>query len=39
MKIQLLDLTVHDLVAGYHDDGDGGVVGYGGQARQDQILQ
>ncbi len=30
MKIELLDLTVRDLVAGYHDDGDGGVVGYGG---------
>lgn len=30
MKIQQLDLTVRDLVAGYHDDGDGGVVGYGG---------
>ena len=30
MKIQQLDLTVRDLVVGYHDDGDGGVVGYGG---------
>ena len=30
MKIQRLDLTVRDLVKGYHDDGDGGVVGYGG---------
>ncbi|MCY3915448.1 MAG: DUF262 domain-containing protein [Chloroflexi bacterium] len=30
MKIQQLDLTVRDLVAGYRDDGDGGVVGYGG---------
>ena len=30
MKIQLLDLNVRDLVAGYHDDGEGGVVGYGG---------
>jgi len=28
MKIQLLDLTVRDLVDGYFDDGD--VVGYGG---------
>ncbi|MDE2775003.1 MAG: DUF262 domain-containing protein [Chloroflexota bacterium] len=31
MKIQLLDLSVRDLVAGYHDDGEGGVVGYGGK--------
>ncbi len=32
MKIQLLtDLTVRDLVKGYHDDGEGGVVGYGGK--------
>ena len=31
MKIELLDLTVRDLVAGYHDDGDSGVVGYGGK--------
>ena len=31
MKIQQLDLTVRDLVAGYHDDGDGGVVGSGGK--------
>ena len=30
MNIQLLDITVRDLVAGYHDDGEGGVVGYGG---------
>ncbi|MDE2775976.1 MAG: DUF262 domain-containing protein [Chloroflexota bacterium] len=30
MKIQQLDLTVRDLVAGYRDDGAGGVVGYGG---------
>ncbi len=30
MKIQQLDLTVRDLVKGYRDDGDGGVVGYGG---------
>ncbi|MCY4008179.1 MAG: DUF262 domain-containing protein [Anaerolineaceae bacterium] len=30
MKIELLDLTVRDLVAGYRDDGEGGVVGYGG---------
>lgn len=31
MKIQQLDLTVRELVAGYFDDGDGGVVGYGGK--------
>ena len=24
MKIQQLDLTVRDLVVGYHDDGEGG---------------
>lgn len=30
MKIDLLDLTIRDLVAGYRDDGVGGVVGYGG---------
>ena len=30
MKIQQLDLTIRDLVAGYYDDGDDGVVGYGG---------
>lgn len=30
MKIEMLDLTVRDLVAGYLDDGEGGVVGYGG---------
>ncbi|MCY4106119.1 MAG: hypothetical protein OXG02_05385 [Chloroflexi bacterium] len=30
MKIELKDLTVRDLVAGYRDDGEGGVVGYGG---------
>ena len=30
MKIQQLDLTVRDLVDGYHDDGDDGAVGYGG---------
>ncbi len=30
MKIELIDLTVRDLVAGYHDDGDGDLVGYGG---------
>ncbi len=31
MKIELIDLTIRDLVAGYHDDGEGGVVGYGGR--------
>ena len=31
MKIHLLDLTVRDLVKGYQDDGEGGVVGYGGK--------
>ncbi|MDE2853296.1 MAG: DUF262 domain-containing protein [Chloroflexota bacterium] len=31
MKIEMLDLTVRDLVDGYHDDGEGGVVGYHGK--------
>ena len=31
MRIQQLDLTIRELVAGYRDDGDGGVVGYGGK--------
>ena len=31
MKIELIDLTVRDLVDGYSDDGEGGVVGYGGK--------
>ena len=31
MKIELLDLTVQDLVAGYFDDGDGGLVGFRGK--------
>ncbi|MYD10740.1 MAG: DUF262 domain-containing protein [Chloroflexi bacterium] len=31
MKIQQLNLTIRDLVAGYYDDGDDGVVGYGGK--------
>ncbi len=31
MKIKLLDLTVRELVAGYHDDGQDGVRGYGGK--------
>jgi len=30
INIQQLDLTARDLVAGCHDDGDGGVFGYGG---------
>jgi len=30
MKIQQLDLTILDLAAGCHDDGEGGLVGYGG---------
>ena len=31
MKIQPLDITIRELVAGYRDDGEGGVVGYGGR--------
>lgn len=31
MKVELKDLTVEELAAGYQDDGDGGVVGYGGR--------
>jgi hypothetical protein len=31
MKIDLIDLTMRDLVAGYSDDGEGGVRGYGEQ--------
>ena len=31
MKIELLDLTVRELVKGYQDDGESGVVGYGGK--------
>ena len=31
MIIQLIDPTVRDLVTGYHDDGEGGVRGYGGK--------
>ena len=30
MKIELLDITVRDLVEGYHDDREGGVTGYDG---------
>ena len=31
MKIDLNEITVHDLVKGYIDDGEGGVRGYGGK--------
>ena len=31
MKIELKEITVRDLVADYHDDGEGGVRGYGGK--------
>lgn len=31
MKVKQLDLTVRDLVEGYHDDGEGVGVGYGGK--------
>ena len=31
MKIELKRITVRDLVADYHDDGEGGVRGYGGK--------
>ncbi len=30
MNIELNEITVRELVAGYQDDGEGGVVGYGG---------
>jgi len=30
MKIELKEVSVEDLVAGYSDKGDEGVVGYGG---------
>ena len=30
MKIEPLSLTVRNLVDGYHDNGEGGVFGYGG---------
>ncbi len=30
MKIQLREITISELADGYRDDGDGGVVGYGG---------
>ncbi len=31
MKIEKLDITVRELAAGYHDNREGGVVGYGGK--------
>ena len=31
MKVKLLDLTVTELVKEYRDDGEGGVIGYGGK--------
>lgn len=31
MKTELQEITVMDLVEGYNDDGEGGVVGYGGK--------
>ena len=31
MKIDLKEITVRELVEGYSDDGEGGVVGYGGK--------
>ncbi len=31
MKIELLDLTVQELVEDYNDDDEGGVTGYGGK--------
>ena len=31
MKIELKEITVRDLVAGYEDNAEGGVVGYGGK--------
>ena len=31
MKIELMKITVRDLVREYHDDGEGGVRGYGGK--------
>ena len=31
MKVKLLDLTVGELVNEYRDDGEGGVIGYGGK--------
>lgn len=31
MNVEPLDLTVEELVEGYRDDGEGGVIGYGGK--------
>ena len=31
LKIELLDLTVQELVEDYYDDDEGGVTGYGGK--------
>ena len=31
MKIELKDITVRELVQGFSDDGEGGVIGYGGK--------
>ena len=31
MKVELREVTVAELVDGYHDDGEGGVKGYGGK--------
>ena len=31
MKIELKSITIRDLVKCYHDDGEGGVRGYGGK--------
>jgi len=31
MKIELTEITVHDLADGYEDNAEGGVVGYGGK--------
>jgi len=38
MKIVLREITARDLVAGCHDDGDGGVVGDGGAPRPNHHL-
>ncbi|MDR0566876.1 MAG: HNH endonuclease, partial [Prevotellaceae bacterium] len=31
MKIELKEITIHELTDGYKDDGENGVVGYGGR--------
>ena len=33
MEIGLNNITVRELVEGYKDDGEGGVIGYGGKPR------